>query len=154
MGSSPVPPRQDITVSEVIEKQKLKRQPFCETNSPVFEAAVTMTMLDITALAVLRDDSLVGIITDHDVLLCLADCGSEFFSQSVDDWMSERPVTCNSATKLSAALNLMGKHGIRNLVVTRNGKPMTVVSIKEILSRVHEEDAVELKILRDRFEEL
>ncbi|NOC83078.1 CBS domain-containing protein [Ruegeria sp. HKCCD6228] len=116
----------------------------------MFEAAVTIALLEVNALAVLEDGKLVGIITDHDVLLCLADSGSAFYEQTVDDWMTEKPITCATGSKLSTALNLMAKHDIRNLVVTQRGEPYSVVSSKEILARIHEEDELELKVLRDR----
>lgn len=138
-----------MTISSIVETQKLKRPPFCDVDTTVFEAAVTIALLEVNALAVLKDDDLVGIITDHDVLLCLADSGSAFYEQTVDEWMTEKPVTCAAGTKLSTALNLMAKHDIRNLVVTHRGNPITVVSSKEILARIHEEDELELKVLRD-----
>ncbi|WP_209505172.1 MULTISPECIES: CBS domain-containing protein [unclassified Ruegeria] len=138
-----------MTISSIVKTQNLKKPPFCDTDTTVFDAAVTIALLDVNALAVLSDGKLVGIITDHDVLLCLADSGSAFYKQTVGDWMTEKPVTCALGSKLSNSLNLMAKHKIRNLVVTQNGKAIAVVSSKEILARVHEEDELELKVLRD-----
>ncbi|UAB91115.1 CBS domain-containing protein (plasmid) [Ruegeria sp. SCSIO 43209] len=139
-----------MTISSIVEAQDLKRRPFCDADTTVFDAAVAIALLEVNALAVLKDEKLVGIITDHDVLLCLADSGSSFYEQTVDDWMTEKPITCATGSKLSTALNLMAKHDIRNLVVTQRGEPYSVVSSKEILARIHEEDELELKVLRDK----
>lgn len=139
-----------MTILDIVERQNLKRVPFCDAETTVFEAAVTIALLEVNALAVMDEEELVGIITDHDVLLCLADSGPSFYRQTVDDWMTEKPVTCAVGSKLSTALNLMAKHEIRNLVVTHRGAPITVVSSKELLARIHEEDELELKVLRDK----
>ena len=63
--------------------------------------------------------------------------------------MTEKPVTCASGSSLSKALSLMAKHGYRNLVVTRGGGPFAVVSSKEILARIHDDDKAELEALRE-----
>lgn len=138
-----------MTIAKVVEAQKFKQRPFCSADTTVFDAAVTIALLDVNALAVLEDDKLVGIITDHDILLCLADSGSSFYEQTVSDWMTEKPVTCASGSSLSKALSLMAKHGFRNLVVTRRGDPFAVVSSKEILARIHDDDKAELEALRE-----
>lgn len=83
-----------MTISSIVEAQNLKNRPFCDADTTVFEAAVTIALLEVNALAVLKDEKLVGIITDHAVLLCLADSGTSFYEQTVDDWMTEKPITC------------------------------------------------------------
>ncbi|MDX1743394.1 MAG: CBS domain-containing protein [Ruegeria sp.] len=137
-----------MTIASIVDAQKFKRRPFCDTDTTVFDAAVTMALLEVNALAVIEDRELVGIITDHDILLCLADSGSSFYEQTVNDWMTEDPIACPTGSKLSTALNLMAKHEVRNLVITQRGDPLTVVSSKEILARIHEEDELELAVLR------
>ncbi|MFY2824577.1 CBS domain-containing protein [Ruegeria sp. MALMAid1280] len=139
-----------MTTTSIVEAQNLKRRPFCDADTTVIEAAVTIALLEVNALAVLNDEKLVGIITDHDVLLCLADSGSSFYEQTVDDWKTTKPTTCTTGSKFSTALNLMTKHEIRNFVGTQRGEPYSVVSSRENLTRIHEEDELELKVPRDK----
>ncbi len=138
-----------MTIGNIVKKQRLKRRPCCTSEITVFEAAVEIAALEVNALGVLDAGKLVGIITEQDILRCLVDSGSDFYDQTVSDWMSADPVICSVGSKLSTALNLMAKHNIRNLVVMQDKLPITIVSSKEILSEVHERDELELRVLRD-----
>ena len=100
----------------------------------VFDAAVDLAALGIGALAVVDGEKLVGIITDRDILLCLADTGSDFFRQTVQDWMMEKPKTCTIMTGLVDALDHMDNHSVRHLVVVERGTPVAVVYREEILA--------------------
>jgi CBS domain-containing protein len=139
----------EMTVKTLIDKQTYKKPPFCEPGITVFEAAVKIAALDVNALAVVDGETLVGIITDHDVLRCLVDSGPSFSKQLVVDWMTKKPVTCTKDTKLTEALKLMAARGIRHLPVLENGCPKTVISSKELLTRIHEDDEIEINVLRD-----
>ena len=138
-----------MAISTLTEQQKLKHPPFCEPAMTLFDAAVKIAAIDVNALAVVEDGQLVGIITDHDIIRCLADTGAEFHSQIVRSWMTEKVVTCTEETKLSTALNMMAGKGIRHLVVMDCARPKTVISSKELLTRIHENDALEINVLRD-----
>lgn len=142
-----------MTIASVVQLQKLKRSPLCEPDMKVFDAAVEIAELDVHALAVVDDGSLVGIITDQDIIRCLADSGSDFYRQTVSSWMTDQPITCAARSKLSTALNLMAKHDIRNLIVVQAKQPIAIVSSKEILAMVHEEDELELMVLRAKASE-
>jgi CBS domain-containing protein len=138
-----------MTVKTLIDQQHYKKPPFCDPKITVFEAAVEIAALDVNALAVVDGETLVGIITDHDVLRCLVDSGPGFSTQLVADWMTKKPVTCTEDTKLTDALKLMAGRGIRHLPVVEHGRPRTVISSKELLTRIHEHDEMEISVLRD-----
>jgi CBS domain-containing protein len=138
-----------MTVSTLTIKQTLKKPPFCTSDMLVFDAAVEIAEIDVNALAVVDDGTLVGIITDHDIIRCLADTATEFSSQKVADWMSGKVITCSPDTKMTAALNLMASRRIRHLVVAEETKPLTVISSKELLTSVHQNDELEIRVLQD-----
>lgn len=138
-----------MTIATLVAQQKLKKSPFCTSQTTVFDAAVEIAEIDVNALAVVDDGTLVGIITDHDIIRCLADSGPDFSTQTVRDWMTEKPLTCTSETKLTDALKLMAGRGIRHLPVVERDKAKTVISSKELLSRIHENDELEIGVLRD-----
>tara|TARA_R110002051_G_scaffold271530_2_gene332020 strand:- start:6900 stop:7346 length:447 start_codon:yes stop_codon:yes gene_type:complete len=138
-----------MTVSILTKKQALKKPPFCTSDMLVFDAAVEIAEIDVNALAVVNDGTLVGIITDHDIIRCLADTGSEFSKQTVEKWMSNKVITCTPDTKMTEALNLMASRRIRHLVVAEGSKPLTVISSKELLTSVHENDELAIRILQD-----
>lgn len=138
-----------MTISSLTKKQNLKKPPFCTSNMSVFDAAVEIAEIDVNALAVVDDGILVGIITDHDIIRCLAETGPKFSVQKVATWMSASVITCSPETKMTEALNLMAKRRIRHLVVTEGDRPLTVISSKELLTSVHENDALEIRVLQD-----
>ena len=138
-----------MTVKGIVDAQHPKKRPFCEQTTSLFDAAVEIAELDVNALAVVEGDELVGIITDHDIIRALADTGPDFSMAKVSDWMTPKVVTCALGDKLSQALNLMGGYGIRHLVVVDNDKPVAVLGSKEVLTRIHENDDLELRVLRD-----
>lgn len=138
-----------MTIKTLIERQNHKHQPFCTSDITVFDAAVAIAELDVNALAIVDDGELKGIITDHDVLRCLVDSGPAFSEQIVREWMTPRPATCTTATKLSDALMMMAGRGIRHLPVLENGRVKSVISSKELLTRIHEDDELEISVLRD-----
>jgi CBS domain-containing protein len=138
-----------MTISTLVKKQTLKKAPFCMSTMLVFDAAVQIADLDVNALAVVDRGALVGIITDHDIIRCLAKSGAAFDTQTVADWMSRKVVTCGLETKMSKALNLMAGRSIRHLVVTEDSRPVTVISSKELLTSVHENDELEIRVLQD-----
>ena len=138
-----------MTVASLVERQTFKRPPFCSPGTTVFDAAVEIAQIDVNALAVVEDGALIGIITDHDIIRCLADSGPDFSKQLVEDWMTKDPVTCTAETKLTDALKLMAGRGIRHLPVLEGSRPRTVISSKELLTRIHENDEMEISVLRD-----
>jgi len=138
-----------MTVSTLTKRQTLKKPPFCASDMLVFEAAVEIAEIDVNALAVVDDGTLVGIITDHDIIRCLADTGSEFSKQTVAKWMSKKVITCSPDTKMTEALNMMASRHIRHLVVAEGNRPVTVISSKELLTSVHENDELEIRVLQD-----
>lgn len=138
-----------MTVSTLTKKQKLKKPPFCTSDMLVYDAAVEIAEIDVNALAVIDDGALVGIITDHDIIRCLAGTGTEFRTQKVANWMSTKVVTCSPGTKMTEALNLMAGRHIRHLVVAEGNRTLTVISSKELLTSVHENDELEIRVLQD-----
>ena len=127
-----------MKIASIVKSQKLKRAPVCTPDMTVFQAAVEIAALKVNALAVMEDEALIGIISEQDIILCLADSGCHFYNQTVADWMTEDPVTCGAGTHCQTALNLMVRNDIRNLVIMSSGRLVTIVSSKEVLAFMHE----------------
>ncbi|GGX56338.1 histidine kinase [Litorimonas cladophorae] len=93
-----------------------------------------------------------GIITDHDIIRAVhktQSLGRSIESSKASDWMSHNVVTCDVSAKLNEVLKLMGRHKIRHIVAMDAGKPTAIISIRDILSKMHEQDELEVKVLRD-----
>lgn len=117
------------------------------------EAIALMVNSNRNAVAVNESPHhLSGILTDHDVIRAVHIRQNKALGierEHVSDWMTAEVITCNVETKLTSALALMGRHKIRHLVVTDKNIPLAIVSIRDILSKIHEHDELEVNVLRD-----
>lgn len=138
-----------MSVRSIIKGHEARKPPFCSPDTSVFGAAVEIADLGVNALAVVEGGKLAGIITDHDIIRALADIGSDLEEVSVREWMTPNVKTCAPDDKLSHALNTMGRYRIRHLVVLEDDRPVAVVSAKDVLTRIHENDELELRVLQD-----
>ncbi len=122
----------------------------CAPEDALLNVVCDLVNNNVNAIAVLdHDQNLVGILTDYDIMRALANARGDLGGMVARDWMTEKVITCNYDTKLSEALRLMGKHGIRHLVVTDCGVPVAILGIREVLAKIHERDELEISVLRD-----
>jgi len=104
----------------------------------------------VNALAVIDNDGLLaGIVTDQDIIRGLADRDGELVDCDVNELMTSSVITCAEDTRLTDALKLMGSHKIRHLVVVEGERPVAVVGVRRILSKINEHEEMEIKVLRD-----
>lgn len=75
----------------------------------------------VKALPVCEQDELVGIITDWDLAMALAESSSPSDATAADRMTSD-VVTAGPATSFSEALALMGRHQIHHLIVAEEGR--------------------------------
>ncbi len=122
----------------------------CRPDQTLFEAVKTMTDRSINALAVIEKNyRLSGILTDHDVMRALAARDGQLEGEIVSGWMTHNVISCSPDTKLTEAVRLMGRHRIRHLVVIDSYKPVAVLGIREVLAELHQQDELEIGVLRD-----
>ncbi len=123
---------------------------YCSPEDEVLDVVCDLVSNNVNAIAVLdHEKNLVGILTDYDIMRALANACGDLTGFVAREWMTERVIACNFDTKLTDALRLMGKHGIRHLVVTDCGVPVAILGIREVLAKIHEKDELEIRVLRD-----
>ena len=141
-----------MSINTLIEAQKTHLTD-CLPDDYIDEAIAKMVDAGRNAVAVIDDDlNLVGILTDHDIIRALhhANIKSQTVDkQHVSSWMTTQVITCNIDTPLSQALNLMAKHKIHHLIAMDGKRPAAVVSIRDILGKIHNDDALQINVLRD-----
>jgi CBS domain-containing protein len=100
----------------------------------VLTAVQIMVDKDIGLLAVIDGGTLAGVLSDRDCArrVLLAKKSPE--STLVADVMVRNVVTIDVGRTFADCLRLMHQHGIRHLPVVDNGKVITVVSIRDLLS--------------------
>jgi CBS domain-containing protein len=100
----------------------------------VLTAVQIMVDKDIGLLAVIDGGTLAGVLSERDCArrVLLAKKSPE--STLVADVMVRNVVTIDVGRTFADCLRLMHQHGIRHLPVVDNGKVITVVSIRDLLS--------------------
>jgi CBS domain-containing protein len=105
-----------------------------DPNTTMAQAAHRMRICNISSLVVTNEQGLVvGIVTERDVVELVV-LKKDPATATVAQSMSQRMVTCSPQTTIPEALRLMTKHGIRHLPVVHEGKPIGMVSSRDILA--------------------
>jgi CBS domain-containing protein len=103
-----------------------------DTSATAAQAVMTMNVHHTGCVLVQEDDKLVGIFTERDVItkvFQLAD--SE--TVSVGSVMTRNPETLEPKDELAFALNRMSVGGYRHIPIVDNGKPVSVLSVRDIV---------------------
>jgi CBS domain-containing protein len=99
----------------------------------VQEAALKMKEKKIGSLLVEDEGQYVGIITETDIVRKAVARGLDLKKETVGSLMSSPVITLDQQRSPRDAHDLMGESGVRHLGVTRNGKIVGVVSVRDIL---------------------
>jgi CBS domain-containing protein len=114
-------PRQSVTVSET---------------APLGTAVGVMLATKVGAVLVTGpDDSLVGILTERDFLTKVVG-QSGYEGLPVRQFMTPNPETVVLSDPLAFALRKMDVGGYRHLPVVENGKPIGVVSVRDVIRHI------------------
>lgn len=104
----------------------------CDTK--VREAIAMLAEHRIGAMPVLRDGEVVGIVSERDMIYCLASDGAEMLDWPVERVMTTPVVTVTPDVPALAALSMMSKRRIRHLPVVEDNKPVGIVSIGDLVA--------------------
>lgn len=97
------------------------------------------------AVLVLHGQTLVGIVTDRDVVKCLAATGSQICHQPVSSVMTPDPLTCYSDQRIEDAAIIMADHQMRRLpVVNHSGDVVGLLTLDLIAENFSEHLAGEV----------
>ncbi|MBO6521877.1 MAG: CBS domain-containing protein [Rhodospirillales bacterium] len=107
-----------------------------------------MAGMNIGALAVTADGTVVGIISERDVARGISRAGAGFLDESVQAAMSKNVITCTGDMPVREVTQLLCDNRIRHIPVLEDGHLVGMASIRDILGsyveRVYAEyDAME-----------
>jgi CBS domain-containing protein len=103
----------------------------CDT--PVRDAVGLLAERKIGALPVLKDDEVVGIMSERDVIYCLARDGAGMLDWPVEKTMTAPVISAAPKMPVLAALGLMTERRIRHLPVLDGGRLVGLVSIGDLV---------------------
>jgi len=102
-------------------------------DASVKAAAKRMRDERIGSLFVERDDKLIGIVTETDVVRRAVAEGADLAKVTVQSIMTAPIVSIESIRTVQDAHDMMGDLGVRHLGVTEGGKLVGLVSVRDLL---------------------
>ncbi len=98
----------------------------------VRDAAIGMAAHQASAILVCRDDTLVGIFTERDLVTRVAALGRDLDTPLLEV-MTANPDTIDAGTSLAAAIRQMGEHGYRHLPVIEDDRVLGLLAAHDLL---------------------
>jgi CBS domain-containing protein len=123
------------TVGEVMSRNLLTVEP----TTGLSEAAERMSNRGVGAALVLSGESVSGILTERDVLRAVATGPVE--GTHVAAWMTRDPETVDVSESTGQAAAVMIHGGFRHLPVLDGGKPVGIVSIRDLMRVVVDDES-------------
>lgn len=99
-------------------------------------AARLMAGHRVAALLVVEGEAVAGIVTEHDVTARLVAAGLDPDATPVSAIMSPNPHTLAPDDSVGEALELMRRRDIRHLPVVEGGRPVAMVSVRDLYAAV------------------
>jgi CBS domain-containing protein len=108
----------------------------CRADDTLERATQLMWENDLGFLPVVdRDDRVIGVITDRDILMAAYTRGTTLGGQLVESTMARSPVTCTIHDAPAQIEHRMAEHQIRRMpVIDPSGKPIGVVTLSDLAS--------------------
>lgn len=129
---------------EDILRKKGTRIGMVRVNETV-DTALRLMKTENTGALVVKDvcrtegNTVVGVISERDVVRGLVDRGPDILKQPVTALMTRDPVCCHPSDTVRHVLGLMDGHGIRHVPVLDGATLVGVVSVRDLIRRQLEE---------------
>jgi CBS domain-containing protein len=114
------------TVSSIMSRKLLT----AAAEDALVDAAHRMAERRVGAILITREDRLVGILTERDIMRAV---GQNRIDGTVGDWMTRDPITVDSHATHGEAAMMMIHGGFRHVPIVDDGKLVGVVSIRDLL---------------------
>jgi CBS domain-containing protein len=117
----------------------------------VKSAADRMRARGIAALVMTSSDTIVGLVSERDIVRAISVHGEQALSMTVREVAPHAMITIAPSDTLKRAMSLMTDHRVRHLPVLADGKLVGIVSIGDVVRHRLEELETESNVLRDAY---
>jgi CBS domain-containing protein len=117
-------------------------------STPIRDAAARLNEQDADALAVTEGDTILGTLSERDIVDAFSRHGAHIATMTVGDVLKSNVVTVSPEDSLTRAMRLMMRNRARHLLVLRDAKLAGVVSMDDVLQHRLEELQVDTDAFR------
>jgi CBS domain-containing protein len=117
----------------------------------VKRAADWLRAKNIGSLVVTSGNSILGVISEREIVHALSQFGEQVASMAVKDIMGHGLVTVGPDDDLSRVVKLMTRHRVRHMPVLRDGKLYGIISIGDVVKHRLDDLELEANVLRDAY---
>ena len=103
-----------------------------DVSDSLLDAAQKMSSRRVGALPVMDKGTLVGLVSEGDLVCALVD-GASLAQTPVRDYMTEDPITVSVDADVAVAARHMLEHGIGHLPVIDSGEPIGMLTRSDLL---------------------
>jgi|GraSoiStandDraft_16_1057320.scaffolds.fasta_scaffold697589_2 CBS domain-containing protein len=116
-----------MRVSDAMSRELNRTGP----ETTIAEAASLMSQRGVGSALVCRGDRLLGIFTERDILRAVSHDASAM-GDSLEHWMTRKPLTVAPDTDLDEALRIMVEGHFRHLPVQEEGQLVGMLSMRDV----------------------
>ncbi|WP_375290659.1 CBS domain-containing protein [Qipengyuania sp.] len=138
-----------MQVGKLIEGRASSQIVHCTVDVTLKEAVRLLADKKIGAMPVMEHGKVVGIVSERDVLYCLAAEGEGTLSKPVREVMTSPAITITRDDECEEALGLMTRRRIRHLPVVEGDAMIGFVSIGDLVKTRIDEVSREASAMRD-----
>ena len=118
-------------------------------DATIKRAADWLRAKNIGALVVTRDDAVLGLVSEREIVHAFSRHGEAAGSMTVKEIMQYGVTTVSPDESVNRVMNLMTHHRVRHLPVLSGGKLAGIVSIGDVVKSRLEDLELETNLLRD-----
>lgn len=138
-----------MTVQRLIDTQQGTVPAHISPDATIADVLGVLATQNVGALVVLgKDDTVEGIISERDIVRGLKSSGAALLNSKVTELMTKDVITCVPDDKAAAIMEIMVSKHLRHLPVIKDGKFISMVSIRNLLQLRLAELATEAEDMR------
>jgi len=134
-----------MNIYDLINNQETFR---ADVNQTVLEVAQAMVARNIGAVPVLRDDLLVGVFSERDLMSRVVAESLDPERTLIEAVMTSDPLTVCPNESVENCMVIMRKHGFRHLLICQERRLLGIVSLRDILLHDLTEKDHEVRMMR------
>jgi CBS domain-containing protein len=120
-------------------------------DASIKSAADWLHARNIGALVVTSGETILGLVSEREIVHALARYGESVASMRVKDIMRYGAITVSPDDSLHHVTALMTRHRVRHMPVVRDGKLAGIISIGDVVKHRLDDLQLEANVLRDAY---